>query len=579
MEVFILLSVVLTIVGLILFKKNKNQAQQLEEFEDNSKSLIAKNQQHEVELAKLNERLSNLPEIETEVLKLKEELKDKEAEHQNSLSKKENELTTLKEEYSKSKTSLDEQKEKYNDFKITSDKRLDEIKAELEQFKSMNIKYNEEIKENKSLISELETKVSQGLQNTQKILADRESYISDLKQTINTLTDDKKELQTQVNQDKATVSQLQTQLEEQNKSMEEKVKLLQNSEEKLKTEFKNLATEIFDNNSKKFSEQNQETIGHILNPMKQQLTDFKKKVEDVHTKDNEARGELRQELKMLKDLNQKISDEAHNLTNALKKDNKQQGNWGEMILSKVLESSGLREGHEFKREKVLKDDDNKSFKPDVIVYLPDDRHIIIDAKTSLNAYTEYMSTDDEVLKQEYLKKHIKSIKEHIKGLSDKKYEDLLGINSLDFIFMFIPIEGALHLALDNDVNLYNEAFNNKIFLVSPSNLLVALRAVENTWRYERQAQSISDVYKRAEELYKKFHGFIDDLKKVDKGLETARTNYDEAFKKLSGGRGNLISQVTMLKKVSSIKPKKELDSVLVDGAMMDVLEDKEEIGE
>jgi len=159
----------------------------------------------------------------------------------------------------------------------------------------------------------------------------------------------------------------------------------------------------------------------------------------------------------------------------------------------------------------------------------------------------------------------------VNTLADKKYEDLLGINSLDFIFMFIPIEGALHLALDNDVNLYNEAFNKKIFLVSPSNLLVALRAVENTWRYEKQAQNIQDVYKRAEELYKKFAGFVDDLQKVGKGLETAKTSYDEAFKKLSGGRGNLVSQVTMLKKVSSIKPKKEIDGALVDGAMMDVL--------
>jgi len=366
-------------------------------------------------------------------------------------------------------------------------------------------------------------------------------------------------------------AKLQTQLVEQNKSMQTRLEDLKNNEEKLKNQFKTLATEIFDNNSKKFQTQNQESLGHILNPMKEQLTDFKKKVEDVHLKDTEARGELKEELKMLKNLNQKISDEAQNLTNALKKDNKQQGNWGEMILSKVLESSGLREGYEFKREKVLKDDDNKSFKPDVIVNLPDNRHIIIDAKTSLNAYTQYMSSDDELLKQEYLKKHIKSIKEHIKGLSDKKYEDLLGINSLDFIFMFIPIEGALHLALDNDVNLYNEALKKKIFLVNPSNLLIALRVVENTWRYEKQAQNIEDVYKRAEELYKKFAGFVDDLQKVGKGLETAKTSYDEAFKKLSGGRGNLVSQVTMLKKVSSIKPKKEIDGALVDGAMMDVL--------
>ena len=404
-----------------------------------------------------------------------------------------------------------------------------------------------------------------------------EKQIVELKQTINTIKDEKEVLQSQAIEDNAILSQLKTQLDEQHKSMQDKIKLLQNNEETLKIQFKNLATEIIDSNTKKFTEQNQESLGNILNPMKAQLTDFKKKVEDVHTKDNEARGELRQELKMLKELNQKISNEAQNLTNALTKDNKQQGNWGEMILAKVLESSGLREGHEFKREKVLKDDDNNSFKPDVIVHLPDDRHIIIDAKTSLNAYTQYMSSDDELQKKEHLKKHIKSIKEHIKGLSQKKYEDLLGVHSLDFILMFVPIEGALHLALDNDVNLYNEAFKKKIFLVSPSNLLIALRAVENTWRYEKQAQSITDVYKRAEELYKKFVSFVDDLKKVDKGLDMARTNYDDAFKKLSSGNGNLVSQATMLKKVSSIKPKKELDSVLVDGAMMDTLEDTKEI--
>ena len=375
------------------------------------------------------------------------------------------------------------------------------------------------------------------------------------------------------------LAKLTERLKEQNKANEDKLQLLHNSEEKLKVEFKNLASEIFENNSKNFDEKSQKSLEYILKPMNQQLESFRKKVEDVHSKDTEARGELRAELKQLKELNQKLSSEAHNLTKALKSDNKKQGNWGEMVLEKVLESSGLREGHEFKREVSLKDDENKTFRPDVIVYLPDNRHIIIDAKTSLNAYSEYVVQEDETLKKTYLINHIKSIKEHIKGLSNKKYEDLQDINSLDFIFMFVPIEGALLLALENDVNLFDDAFKQKIILVSPTSLLVALRAVENTWRYERQAQSIEDVYKRAEELYKKFTGFVEDLQKVGKGLELANSNYDEAFKKLSGGRGNLISQVTMLKKVSSIKPKKELDSALVDASMMDDEEDTKEIGE
>ncbi|MBL0703413.1 MAG: DNA recombination protein RmuC [Sulfurospirillum sp.] len=419
------------------------------------------------------------------------------------------------------KTKLEEQKNRYNDFETISNKRVEEIKQELQKEKIENSKFNQEITNDKSLISKL-----------------------------------------------------QTQLKEQHNSMEERVKLLQNSEEKLKIEFKNLASEILDNNSKKFTQQNQENLGHILNPMKTQLMDFKKRVEDVYDKEAKDRSALVNELQTLQNLNKKMSEEASNLTNALKHDNKTQGGWGEMVLDKVLENSGLREGHEFTKQVSLRDDEDKLFKPDVIVNLPDNRHIIIDAKTSLLAYNEYRASNDEITKQEYLKNHIKSVKEHIKGLSNKSYENLKNINSLDFVFMFIPIESALLLALENDVNLYEEAFKQKIILVSPTTLLVALRAVENTWRYERQAQSISDVYKRAEELYKKFTGFVEDLQKVDKGLEVARTNYDEAFKKLSSGRGNLISQVTMLKNVSSIKPKKELNSILVDDAMIDILEDK-----
>ncbi len=356
--------------------------------------------------------------------------------------------------------------------------------------------------------------------------------------------------------------------------LEEQLKYLQNSEIKMKQEFENLANKIFDNNSKKFSQQNQESLGLILNPMKQQLTAFRQKVEDVYVKEAEGRSALQNELKLLKELNQKMTTEATSLTNALKGDSKKQGKWGEMVLENVLESSGLREGHEYNREVSLRDDEDRLFRPDVVVNLPDNRHIIIDAKTSLTAYSEYIASSDELEKQLHLKNHIKSMKDHIRGLSDKKYEDLADINSLDFIFMFVPIESALLLAMENDIDLYDRAFKQKVILVSPTTLLVALRAVENTWRYERQAQNIEEVYKRAEELYKKFNSFVEDLKKVGKGLESANDSYNEAFKKLSTGGGNLIKQATLLKKVSSIKPKKEIDSALVDGAMVDVLEEK-----
>ena len=368
---------------------------------------------------------------------------------------------------------------------------------------------------------------------------------------------------------KAKISQLQTQLKEQQISMQDRLNDMLKNEDKLKNEFKNLATEILDNNSKKFKEQNSENLGLILNPMKQQLESFKKKVEDVYDKDVKHRSELSAELKILKELNQKMSQEAHNLTTALKGQNKTQGIWGEMILEKVLESSGLREGFEYKREVSLKDENNKTFRPDVIVNLPENRHIIIDAKTSLVSYNEYISSDDEIKKEIYIKNHIKSIKEHIKGLASKKYEDLKDINSLDFIFMFVPIEGALMLALEYDINLYDEAFKQKIILVSPTTLLVALRAVENTWRYEKQAQSISEVYSRATKLYEKIEGFVSTLDNVGKSIQKASSDYDKAYSQLCTGSGNVIRQVSMLKEVSNIKPKNELKQKLVDNAMID----------
>lgn len=263
-----------------------------------------------------------------------------------------------------------------------------------------------------------------------------------------------------------------------------------------------------------------------------------------------------------------MTTEAHNLTNALRSSTKKQGIWGEMVLKNVLEKSGLREGFEYFIEKHTTDDEGKVYRPDVVVKLPDNRDIIIDAKTSLFAYNDYMAADDDY-KHSLLKAHIRSIREHIKGLANKNYENLKGINSLDFIFMFIPVEGALLLALDNDTSLYDEAFKQKIILVSPTTLLVALRAVENTWRYEKQAQSITDIYTRLEEIYKKFVNFVEDLEKVGKSINDANKSCENAFNKLKTGRGNLIGQVEKLKLVSNIKPKKELDNSLVENAMID----------
>ncbi len=367
---------------------------------------------------------------------------------------------------------------------------------------------------------------------------------------------------------------LRTSLAEQNKSMNERFNDLKINGEKLKVEFQNLATEIFDSNSKKFSEQNQESLGLILNPMKQQLNDFKKKVEDVYDKEAKDRSVLQHELKMLQELNQKMSIEAHNLTTALKGQNKTQGSWGEMILERVLESSGLRKGEEYIREETLEDNEGVKYRPDVIVNLPNDRQVIIDAKTSLTAYEQYVSHEDEKEKQIYLKAHILSINTHIDTLSDKRYESLKGINTLDFIFMFIPIESALMIGLENDKELFDKAFKKKIVLVSPTTLLVALKAVENSWRYEKQAQNTTEVIRLAEKLHAKVRGFVEDFEKVGKTLGMAQKVYDDAFGKLSRGKDNIVRQIEIFKDKSNISPTKLISQEIVDRAM---IEDEDEI--
>jgi len=265
----------------------------------------------------------------------------------------------------------------------------------------------------------------------------------------------------------------------------------------------------------------------------------------------------------------KLTKEAQNLTKALKGDKKTQGTWGEIILERVLELSGLREGYEYKREVLLKDEFENSFRPDIIVYLPNNREVIIDAKTSLNAYDSFINAQNEEEKNSFLKEHIKNIKNHIDSLSDKKYENLKGVNSLDFIFMFIPIENALMVALEKDSSLFEYAFKKKIILVSPTTLLVSLRAIESSWRYEKQAKNIAEVVKMAENLYDKVRGFVDDFIKIEKSLKDLQKNYDNAKNKLADGRGNIIRQLQNLKEKAGIKPKKEINSNILDIAMIE----------
>jgi len=357
--------------------------------------------------------------------------------------------------------------------------------------------------------------------------------------------------------DKEQIEHLKTKLTQEQKSFNEKLNLLKSQEEQLKVSFKNLANEILYTTKEKLQQESKDSIESLIKPLSTQLSDFKVKIEYLNKEEAKELSALQNELKNLKELSFKLSNEAQNLTNALKGDNKQQGIWGEIVLSRVLELSGLREGVEYKKEVVLKDISNQTYRPDVVVYLPNNREVIIDAKTSLVAYKKFIEAHDDY-KSGFLKAHIASVKRHIDNLSEKKYENLKGINSLDFIFIFMPIENALMTALQADSSLFEYAFKRRVVLVSPTTLLVSLRAIESSWRYERQAKNIAEVIKNAETLYDKVRGFLEDFSKVGKSLDSAKNSYDSAKLKLTSGKGNLLRQIEMLKEKADIKPKKEI---------------------
>ena len=324
----------------------------------------------------------------------------------------------------------------------------------------------------------------------------------------------------------------------------------------IKAELESMAKKVFDGNSQKFAEFSKENLDNMIKPLQTQITEFKKQVADTYNTESQDRAVLKNEINSLKELNEKISKDAINLTNALKGDSKTQGVWGEMVLENVLEASGLRKGFEFEREVSLRTDENETLRPDVVVHLPDNRDLIIDAKTSLVAYERFVNAGDEATKALHLTTHLNSIRAHVEGLANKNYERLKEVNTLDFIFMFMPIEGALAVALEHDSSIYDNAFKNKILLVGPTTLLVAMRAVENVWKFERQNQNAQEIARRAGAMYDKFVGFSDDLMKISKQIDGIQGSFSAARNKLSDGKGNLVRQVEQLKELGAQTSKK-----------------------
>lgn len=341
-----------------------------------------------------------------------------------------------------------------------------------------------------------------------------------------------------------------------NEKHQEKIELLEQNKEQMKLEFKELADKILENNSKKFSTQNQENLAKMITPMKEQFSEFKKQINDVYIKEAKDRSALQAEIKSIKEINHQMSMDAKNLTNALKGESKTQGVWGEMILEKVLENSGLRLGQEYEREVSLEhESDGRRYRPDVVVHLPDTREIIIDAKTSLTAYEQYTSCEDEEQKKQFASLHVASMKKHVKELSEKDYTSLKGLETLDFIFMFVPIESALLMALEYDNTLFDHAFKKNVIIVGPTTLMVSLRAVENSWKYEHQQKNAQDIAKRAGLLFDKFVGFIESVEKLGKQLGTAQKTYDDMHSKMTSGAGSITSQFSKLEKLGAAASK------------------------
>jgi DNA recombination protein RmuC len=343
---------------------------------------------------------------------------------------------------------------------------------------------------------------------------------------------------------------------------EQKTELV-NLREQFTKEFENLANRIFEEKSKKFTDQNKINLDELLKPLGEKIKDFEKKVNDVYVEEGKERASLKEQLTMLHQLNQQMSKEANNLTKALKGETKTQGNWGEIILENVLEKSGLVKDREYVVQMSLVTEEGKRYQPDIVVNLPDGKHLVIDSKVSLNAYERFSSAETDDERQAALKEHVISVRKHIKELSDKNYQTLYELKTLDFVLLFIPIEPAFAMAVQGDMQLFNDAFDKNIVIVSPSTMLATLRTVASIWRHENQNRNAIEIARQGGALYDKFTGFVDDLIALGNKMRDSQKVYEAAMNKLSSGSGNLVKRTEDLKKLGA-KTTKNLPTALLE---------------
>ena len=418
------------------------------------------------------------------------------------------------------------------------------------------------------LIAKLKSKSEQStLEERQNQMS---SIIDELKQNLSKIEGEREEIRREkefLNSELARKNTEYENLQQQNLKRDEE---LEERQEQLRKDFELLATKILDEKSEKFTLQNKESIKQILNPLQEKIQVFEKKVEDTQKESISMHSALKEQLLGLKDLNVQMTKEATNLTRALKGDSKMQGNWGELVLERVLEKSGLEKDREYFVQQSFTTADGSRVLPDVVLHLPDNKKMIIDSKVSLTDYERYVNADEDERPQ-FLKAHVNSIRKHVDQLSDKKYEDLYDIESPDFVLMFIPIEPAFAIAINDDNSIYNKAFEKNIVIVTPSTLLATLRTIDTMWNNEKQQRNAIEIARQAGALYDKFEGLVSDLTGVGKKIDDAKKDYSSAMNKLVEGRGNLITSVEKLKKLGA-KAKKSLPEAIIKRAKSEDVE-------
>ncbi len=514
------------------------------------------------------------------------------------------ELNILKEQFSQTKIDSEKSENENSELKQLQsqlEEELNDVKRqlavnnqeilELGQYKTEVTESREKIITLSNSRSEMEEKLKQ-LSETRQTLIEKERLIDSLRNDNKVQTSKCAQLQEKIHHyeeleeelgrlqhefsqcqalsstRQAEIAKLSTLLQNERDSSIEKLDLLNQAKEEMSNRFKTVAQEIFEEKGAKFNTNQEKQLGTILDPLKEQITTFQKRINDIHHTSSKDQASLRQELETLRRSNFDLNKEAKNLSQALKGDKKVQGNWGEMILEKVLEQSGLRKGIEYETQSGHRDDDNKLLKPDVIVHLPEGRDVVIDSKVSLIAYEKSCGIDDEVKKQQALDAHVLAVRTHINLLSNKDYGNLPGLKSPDFVLMFMPIEPAFMAAFQADDSLFNYGFEKRIIVVTPTTLLATLRTIENIWRFERQNQNTKAIASLASKVYDKLRLFLEDMDKLGKQLSTATGTYDNAIKRLSQGQGNLLSQAEKFVELG-VKVKKELPKSMLEISYLD----------